>query len=275
MHTVIEAGAHSSLRSYLRDSWRRRDFALHLALSNIAAHNAPTRLGALWWVVNPLFMTGIYFVVFGLILGGARGNPHFLAYLTGGILLFRLASSGITDAVSSLLGNAKLITSIPFPRIVLPTAAILENTTGFVVAVVAVFSILIPAAGLPITWNLALLPVVVLLTALFALGTGLIVAPLAIRNRDIKALIPHLTRIWLYLSPILWEMHRLDGKPAWARQLIQVNPLYPFLNLQRSSTLGTAVALGDIALATAWATLALGLGLLMFHRSDHTLTRYL
>ncbi len=246
-----------------------------MATGNIAARNAPTRLGLLWWIVNPVIMTAIYFVVFGLILGGARGNPVFLSYLVGGILMFRLTSQGINSSTGSILGNAKLVTNIPFPRLTLPISSVLEELIGFVVAFFVIFAILMPVADLPFTWGMLILPLVVLLHAVFTLGVGALLARFAVQFRDIKNLIPHLTRIWFYLSPILWEMSRVETAPPIVLRLIELNPMFPFLNMYRTVTLGWDFSMGDLLAASAWTVGMVVIGLWVFWRFDDRMARYL
>ena len=77
---------------YSRQLWARRSFIRELAFGNIIGKHATDTLGVLWWVLNPLMMTGVYFLVFGVILGGRRGDPAFLAYLLAGVFAMRFMS---------------------------------------------------------------------------------------------------------------------------------------------------------------------------------------
>jgi ABC-type polysaccharide/polyol phosphate export permease len=144
-----------------------------------------------------------------------------------------------------------------------------------VVAFVAIYSILFPAAGLPFTWGLLLLPLTLVLHVMFTLGVGTLFARLAVQFRDMKNLLPHLTRIWFYLSPILWNMSLMDDKPTWARALVQANPIFPFLSLYRTSTLGDPLQPLHLLLAAFWAVTLLIVGVTVFWRFDRRIARYL
>lgn len=84
-------GRAGRLFEYLRELWRRREFAVALGLGNLKARNASTTLGLFWWIINPLLMGGVYFTVFGLLFGGSR-PPDFLVYLMSGMFVFHFTS---------------------------------------------------------------------------------------------------------------------------------------------------------------------------------------
>ncbi|MCJ7725064.1 MAG: ABC transporter, partial [Acidimicrobiia bacterium] len=107
---------------YFRDLWGRRSFIRELAFGNIMGKHATDVLGVLWWVLNPLLMTAVYFIVFGIILGGRKGDPQFLAYLLVGVFGMRFMTGTMTGSAKMITGGGKLVTTIAFPRMVLPLA---------------------------------------------------------------------------------------------------------------------------------------------------------
>ena len=90
--TADTRGTTPSDPGYFQQLWMRRSFIRELAFGNIMGKHATDMLGILWWVLNPLMMTGVYFVVFGIILDGRRGDPAFLAYLLVGVFSMRFMS---------------------------------------------------------------------------------------------------------------------------------------------------------------------------------------
>ena len=205
------------------------DFAWYMATSNLKARNATTALGLLWWVLNPLLLTGVYFLVFGIILGsGRRGNPEYLAYLMSGMFAFRFTSSVITRGSASIVNNSKLIANIRFPRLLLPIASVLESAIGFLISIVAFFAIIIPITGNWPGWKLLYFIPIFAAHTLFSLGMGSLSARLSIPFRDIANLVPYLLRIWLYLSPIIWTVDLLTGEevPSWVESALNLNPMY-------------------------------------------------
>ena len=183
-------------------------------------------------------MTAVYFVAFGIILGGAKGEPAYLAHLISGIFAFRFMSQAVNGSINQIVGNAKLVVNSRFPRLALPIAANLESLFGLLVGLGAFYLIVMPLNGIYPGMSLLLLPVALLLHIAFTFGASTLIARLAVPYRDVQNLVPHLMRIWLYLSPVLWTYDRIisllgEGK-AWAG-LVEINPMFSFLSLYRTA----------------------------------------
>ena len=126
----------------------------------------------------------------------------------------------------------------------------------------------------PTVW-LAFLPVALLLHTGFALGLGSLTARMAVPIRDVKNFIPHLARMWFYLSPILWPLSLLEDKELWIRVLMKSNPMYAFLSLYRTALLGRPFELDMLLASIGWAVAALAIGITSFVRSEGAMGRYL
>ena len=261
---------------YVRDLWARREFAWFLATSNLKARNATTALGIVWWVLNPLLLSGVYFLVFGIIFsGGRRGNPEYLAYLMSGMFGYRFTSSVITRASNTIVNNSKLIVNMRFPRLLLPLSSVIESGIGFLVSIVAFFAIIIPITGNWPGWSLLYFAPIFFLHIFFSLGLGALAARLAVPFRDVSNLIPYLLRIWLYISPIIWTVEQLEEVPAWVEPVMNLNPMHHILLAYRTALLGwefNAVHLAGTAIAAA---VFLVLGAISFMRFEGKLVNYI
>lgn len=262
--------------TYARELWDRREFAWFLALGNLKARNASTALGLIWWVLNPLLLGAIYGLVFGVILDVRRGVEDYLAYLLAGIFPFYYTRSAMTGGVGSIISNAKLISNLRFPRMVLPLSAMVESAVGFLVSIPVYYLIVGPVLGVwPTATVVWLLPAFVIMT-LFNLGLSALVARFAVPFRDINNLVPYFTRLWLYLSPIIYPTQFLEENVSGALSTaIQANPLFSMLAIFRHGFMGLPLSWGDVAAATAWALVALVGGVGMFIRYESRMTRYL
>lgn len=259
---------------YARDLWDRREFGAQLALSSLKARNASTALGLAWWVLNPLLLGGVYFLVFGIIFGDRRPDG-FLGYLLAGIFPFYFTSTSMTGATNKILGNAKLLVNVRFPRLILPMSAVFEALVGFGASLVVLYAIVLPTGqlqGVPAIW---LLPPVVAVHVVFNLGLGAAVARLAIPFRDLNNLIPYLNRLWLYLTPIIWPISLLDDQAEWVQALVRANPLTAFVSLYRTALIGAPADYGAVWVATAWAVIVGLLGVGWFVRDEGHIVRYL
>ena len=197
--TTSERARLSGWRVYMRDLWSRREFAWFLAMGNLKARNASTSLGLLWWMLNPLMLSAVYFVVFVKIFERTfESEPAFLAWLVSGLFVFTFTSTAMTSGANSILANSRLLVNIRFPRLILPISAIIEAGIGFLVALPVFFVIAWPVNGIAPGWRLVWLPLALTLHTLFNLGLSAASARLAVPYRDINNFIPHLTRLWMF-----------------------------------------------------------------------------
>lgn len=257
--------------SYVRLLWARRDFALYLAFGQVRARNASTALGTVWWVLNPLLLAGIYFLLFGVIFRAQQTVEDYLAYLLSGLFAFYYTRAAVLGSMSTLLSNAKLMANLRFPRLVLPLAGLLEGLVGFLAAVAVFLVITAPTLGAPPP-SVLLLPIVVLLHTLFNVGLGAAVARFAVPFRDVKNLVPYALRLWLYASPVVYV---IDQAPEALRVALLFNPMTPYLDLYRFALLGREVDALTWGSAVAWAVVAAVVGIGMFVKGEKTFARHL
>jgi teichoic acid transport system permease protein len=212
------------LGSYVRELWRRRQFAFELARTNLRARHFNTALGQLWLVLNPLLLAFIYFVLVEIVAGGGRGS-EFLAHLMLGLFAFRLLSMSVTDGVRSVVGGGRLILNTAFPRALLPLASVLTAVMQFLPTLV-VYAVMHGIAGLALGPHLLwAIPIFALLVVL-ASGAAMLIAAAQVYFRDVRNFLPFFLRIWLYASPVLYYV---DEVPTRFEPILAVNPLYPLL----------------------------------------------
>lgn len=226
---VFEPHSHGlpPLRPYLRELWRRRRFALHMARSNLKAMSYDTFFGQLWQILNPLLLAAVYFLVFGVILGGNRGNPEYLAILLSGLFAFYYTRNAIGMGASSVIGGGRLIMNTAFPRALLPLSAMVSAFLLYVptLFVYAVFHVL---GGQPIGWQLLWVVPVIFIHTVFNIGLALMFAAATVYFRDTSSFLPYVLRIWLYLSPVLFS---IEDVPARIRPFLAINPLFPLFGV--------------------------------------------
>ena len=271
--TASEAPSLSGWRTYLRNLWQWREFGWFLAMGNLKARNASTSLGFFWWVLNPLIMAAVYFLVFGVIFEGRRGDADFIAWLLSGV--FNYTATAMTSGANSILANRRLLVNIRFPRLVLPMSAIIETGIGFALSIPVYYLIVWPANGVRPGASIVWLPVAIGIHTLFNLGLAGWIARLAIPFRDINNLIPHLNRLWLYLSPIIWPLSFIEGQGQWIEQIAPLNPMFGILSFYRMALMGRELDIAAFIPALVW-TMVIGLGgVVSFVRQEGNMVRHL
>ena len=234
---LIDLTAAPSVAAYLREVWRRREFAVVVPAQDLRAQNMDTALGQLWHLVNPALLVGVYFFIFGVLLDTRRGVDNFLGFLIVGIVLFHLTQRVIQDAAVCIVRNLGLIRSIQFPRILLPLATVNGQSFAFLPALaVALVTLLVTGERPSVRW-LLLVPVLAAVYS-FNLGAALVVARVGASVRDLQRLLPHLLRLLFYGSGVIFSVEAFVTSEAW-RRAFAVNPVYDFITCARWCLLGT------------------------------------
>lgn len=260
-------GVQPGLRDYMSDLWRRREFAHEIAAGNLRAQNMDTVLGNVWHLLNPLFLVGVYFLMFGVILDVNRGVENFVAFLAVGVFIYHFTQRAVMAGAKSVVSNEGLVRSIKFPRAVLPVASVLEEALAFLPAL-GVLLVVALATGEPVRTTWVLLPVIVLLQLLFNLGGGFVVARLTDRFRDVANILPYVFRLFFYLSGALYPVSRFVEDPL-QRQLFNLNPMYTFITIARQPVIGLDADPEVWAAAVGWAVVLFVGGLLFFRAGEH------
>lgn len=212
------------LRPYLSELWRRRQFTLELGRTTMRANDSQTFFGTLWLVINPLLLAAVYFLLVNVISSSHQGSRYF-AHLVAGLFVFYFIAGAMNQGANSVVGGGRLILNTAFPRLLLPLSAVYQAVRRFLPTMIVYF-VLHAVAGIPFSLNLLWIIPIYAEIVLFATGLAFITATLQVYFRDTTSFLPYFTRIWLYLSPVLYYVE--DMKNA-LRHFMYVNPLVSLL----------------------------------------------
>jgi teichoic acid transport system permease protein len=262
-------GRRPSLRTYVREAWRRRSFAIELAKSRVIASSAENRLGLLWELLNPVLLACVYYLAFGVLLGTKKDNSNFVGFLMCGVLTWYFINRSVRQGASSVTGNRALVRSLHFPKVILPVSIVMRQTLAFY----SNFLVLIVVAlvtGERVRWQWVLAPICLAFMACFASGAAMIAAWATAKWRDIDDLLPFGIRMWMYFAGIFFDVHvRYAGKPHFVQVVAFYNPAAVYLQIMRYSFLH-AVGMTPLVLiwAVVWAIVFLCLGTVVFWRAE-------
>lgn len=261
-------GTRPPLGGYLAETWRRRRFAFTLAGYRLMASLLPNRLGVLWIVLKPLALAVIYGTIFSFVIAGPARPTNFVQFLIVGIFIFEFFTGSFGGGAKAVTGNAKLVQSLGFPRILLPISVVAEQAMRMI-PVVVLLGILLLIFGEPISWSwLLLLPILVVM-AVFNLGLALIVARLSVQTRDVQQFIPIVNRVLFYASGIFFSIDGALAEYPVALTIAQLVPTYEFISLARGVLLNSyeAPLLAWIG-APVWALGTIIVGVVFFWRAE-------
>ena len=207
-----------------------------LAARDLKLRYRQTALGVAWVVLQPLVAGLIFAVVFGHFARLPSGGHPYLLFVFTGMLGWNLFAGVVQRAGNSLVAEARLITKVYFPRMLIPLAAALAATVDFAVSLVALAGLLAWHRVWPGT-ELLLLPMAVALIGGLALGVSLWVAALNVRYRDFAYALPFVLQIGMYASPVVYGP---DLLPESWRDWYWLNPMAGSLEALRAALLGGA-----------------------------------
>jgi len=256
------------LRPYIREIWRRREFALQLSKTKLRAKHYDTVLGQIWMVLTPLLMACVYFLLVMVIRGGSRG-PDFFAHLTAALFLFHMFSQSVQQGANSIVRGGKLILNTAFPRILLPLSSVVWAFRRFLptVPIAALIHVLV---GVPVGWETLFAIPLVGVVLLIAVGVSSFVAAAQVYFRDLANFLPHVLRIWLYTTPVIYTaemaVERGLGPLMW------INPMAPIIR-SWSSVIDDAELPDPLVLGVgvAWAVVLFVVGTVFFMSREREL----
>ena len=249
-----------------RDLWAYRELLFFLTWRDVKVRYKQTALGAAWAILQPLFMMVIFTIFFGRLAGiDSAGIPYPLFALAG-LVPWTFFSNAITQSGNSLVGSSHLITKVYFHRLIVPAAAMLAGLVDFALAFVLFVVMMIYYSVVP-TMHLLFLPVLVLLTALFALGVGTWFAALNVKYRDVRFALPFLIQIWLFVSSVILPSSALAPKYRW---LLKLNPMSGIIEGYRSALFGLPFDWPAIGAAAAITVAVLGYAIYSFARVERS-----
>lgn len=250
--------------------WRYRDLILLFVKRDFVAVYKQTILGPLWYLIQPLFSTLIFTVIFGRIANiPTDGVPQFLFYLSG-IVCWGYFADCLTATSNTFVANAGIFGKVYFPRLAVPVSVVMSNLIKFSIQISLFigFYIYFGMRGETVrpTPFLFYLPLLVMQMALLGLGFGILVSSLTTKYRDLNLLVTFGVQLWMYATPVVYPLSQVPEK---YRFLYHLNPMADVITNFRAITMGVGkMHAPDMLVSWAVTSVVLFLGLVIFTRVE-------
>jgi ABC-2 type transport system permease protein len=206
----------------------------------------------------------IYTLVFSVI---ARLNvPNYAAFLLAVLLPWLWFQGSLGACASSVRGGAHLLKKVPFPAELLPAAAVATQGAHFLLALPLLLGFLL-WSGASFGAPLGLLPLLLIIQAVLAVGLGLALAAANVFFRDVEFVLAPLLMVWMYATPVVYESSMVPARYQW---LLILNPFAPLSNAYREVLwYGRWPDATSLVVAAAWAAAAWVVGGAIFRACKH------
>jgi lipopolysaccharide transport system permease protein len=259
--------AHGWLPLHLGELWEYRDLLYFLMGRDVKLRYTQTALGVAWTVLQPLLAAAIFSVIFGRLAGLPSGGIPYPVFTFVALLPWQLFSGGLTRASLSLVSDARLLTKVYFPRLIMPVAAVGAGLIDFAIGLVVLGGMLL-AYDVALTWRIVCLPLLVMFALLATLAVSLWLSALNVQYRDVQHAIPFLLQAWMYASPVAYSVSLIPPGPA--QWLYGLNPMAGVIQSFRWALLNDDLPLGMLLASLAMTSALLIGGLFYFRRMEDT-----
>lgn len=216
-------GRSNSLVGAIRAMYNYQFLISQLVIRDFKSKYKRSVLGVFWSFLNPLLTMTVQFLVFSTFFSSDTQN--YPVYLLSGVVCFSFFNECTTMCLTSISGNARLITKVYIPKYIFPLARTISSSVNLVISLVPLFlaSLIL---GVAIKPQAILFFYFLICLVLFSLGVGLFLSALMVFFRDIQFLWSVLIQIWMYATPIFYPAEIIPEK---YRFVVRLNPLYHFI----------------------------------------------
>ena len=254
VRTVVIRARSGMAALNLSDLWVYRELIGFMTWRDVIVRYKQTFLGVAWAVLRPFLSMVVFTIFFGnLAQVPSDGIPYPIFSYTA-LLPWELFSKALSDASRSLIQNSNMITKIYFPRMILPLASVIAGLVDFAIAFVVLIGLMMYYQITP-TPNIIYLPLFILLALVTSFGTGLWLSAANVAYRDVNYVLPFLTQMWMFITPIVYPSSMV---PEQWQVIYSLNPMAGVVNGFRWALLGT-----DPPAPTMWISVGVAIVMLI------------
>lgn len=247
--------------------WRFRELLYFLLWRDIKVRYKQTALGATWAVLQPLVAMVVFTLIFGRMARMPSDGIPYPLFSFAALVPWTFFSYALTQSSESLVASQQLLKKVYFPRLAVPLASVLSGLVDFALAFLVLLGMMLAYGILP-SARILVIPPLLVLCLITSLGVGLWLSALNVRYRDVRYVVPFLTQLWLFATPIVYPSSLLDE--PW-KTVYGLNPMVGVVEGFRWALVGADTAPGPmVVISTIAAVAMLAGGVLYFRRMERT-----
>lgn len=257
----------------LKEVWRYKDLLVMFVKRDFVTFYKQTILGPLWFFVQPILTSIMFFIIFGKVANiGTGGVPKMVFYLAG-VTLWNYFSECLNKTATVFRDNANIFGKVYFPRLIMPLSIVVSNLVRFGIQFFLFLIIwawhLFNGYNLHPNWTIALVPYLVLLMAVLALGAGMIISSLTTKYKDLIFLLTFGVQLLMYATPIIYPLSTLEKNAKIFSWAIKANPLSAIVETFRYAFTGSGNFSFPLLLySSVFSFILLAIGSIIFNKVE-------
>jgi lipopolysaccharide transport system permease protein len=232
--TIIKPKKAFSLQD-LKEIWQYRELLYFFSWRDLKVRYKQTAIGILWAIFQPFITMVVFSIFFGGLAKMPSDNVPYPIFVYTGLLFWQFFSTSLTEVSNCLVSNQNIITKVYFPRLILPISTTVTKFVDFLIASVILVGLMIYYGYLPNLDGLLILPLLLLVTFMAAIGLGLFLAAINVKYRDVRYILPFFIQMMLFVTPVIYPAS-IAGKYS---KILALNPMTGVISTARATVLST------------------------------------
>ena len=257
----------------LKEVWQYRDLLFLFVKRDVITVYKQTVLGPLWYLIQPLFTSVTFTIIFNNVAGINTGTvPPFLFNLAG-ITVWNYFTACLNGTSDTFKSNAGIFGKVYFPRIITPLSVVVSNLIKFGIQFLIFIAFYIfyylNGASLSLNGLVVFFPLLIVIMGVLGLGLGMLISSMVTKYRDFSYLIGFGISLLMYLSAVMYPMELIKEKLPKYGWIVEYNPLAYIIETARYMLLneGKVSVLGLLYTLTVTIAVLL-IGILVFNRTE-------
>ncbi|MCK4744655.1 ABC transporter permease [Candidatus Parcubacteria bacterium] len=249
----------------LKEIWQYRELLYFFSWRDLKVRYKQTAIGVLWAIFQPFITMVIFSIFFGSLAKMPSDGIPYPIFVYTGLLLWQFFSTALSETSNCLIANQSIITKVYFPRLILPISSVVTKFVDFFIASIILIGLMAYYNYLPNLTGLLILPLLLLITFIAAIGGGLFLAAVNVKYRDVRYALPFFIQMMLFLTPVIYPAS-IAGKYSW---ILAMNPMTGVIKAARAAILGNAPINWTLLLISGIACLiVLFIGIIYFKKTE-------
>jgi lipopolysaccharide transport system permease protein len=216
--------------------WRYKELLYFLTWRDFKVRYKQTAIGILWAIFQPFMTMVVFTLFFGSLLKIPSDGVPYPIFVYTGLLFWQFFSTALSETSNTLISNQAIITKVYFPRLILPISSVTTKFVDFAISAVILIGMMIYYGYVPHLTGIFILPILLIITFMAAVGGGLFLAAVNVKYRDVRYALPYFIQILLFLTPVIYPAS-IAGKYSW---ILAFNPMMGVIQSARATLLGTS-----------------------------------